>query len=142
MRHYYKHIIIVLLAIVIFVPFYPVTIVPEWELLFVNKDGTPAASISVKQIWKHYSYEWFGGEHTNEGLQADSTGYIKLPAREIRVSLFKIISSTILDTVNINPHASSGPSSYILCEGRQDCSVVSYKKGIEQPQRVIILNSW
>jgi len=142
MRHYYKHIIIVLLAIVLFVPFYPVTIVPEWELFFVNKDGTPAASIFVKQGWKHYSYEWFGGDHIDGEIKTDSTGYIKLPAREIRVSLFKIISSTILDTVNINPHASSGPSSYIICEGKQDCSVVSYKPGNDQPQRVIILNSW
>jgi hypothetical protein len=138
MRNYYKHIIIGLLAIVLLVPFYPVTIVPEWELLFVNKDGTPAASISIKQIWKHYSYEWFSGEHTNEGLQTDSKGYIKLPAREIRVSLFKIISSTIWDTVNINPHASFGPHSYIMCEGKQDCSVVSYKNNNEQPQRVIV----
>ena len=138
MRNSYKIFIIVLLTAVLFVPFYSVTVVPEWELIFVNKDGTPASSLRVDQIWKDYSLEWSSGENSDRDLTTDSNGYIKLPARHIRVSLFQIISSKIWDLVrSINPHASFGSSSYIVCRGTQNC-VVNYKDGNEQPQRTVL----
>lgn len=139
MKSFYKSIIIVIVAAVIIIPFYPIVVVPEWELVFVNKDGTPASSTRIEQIWKEYSLEYLSsGENSDSGLQTDSNGYIKLPARQIRVSIFQIVSSRIRNMiVSINPHASFGPDSYIVCQGTQNC-VVSYKDGSEKPQRVVL----
>jgi hypothetical protein len=138
MRNYYKLIVIVLLAAMSFVPFYSVTVVPEWGLLFVNKDGSPASSISIDQRWQHYSLESGTKDHSDLGLQTDSNGYIKLPARQIRVSIFQIISAPIFDKImSINPHASFGPASTIYCNTPQKC-VVRYKEGNEKPQRVVL----
>ena len=138
MKNHYKIIIIILLTAVLFVPFYPVTIVPEWELLFVNKDGSPASSIRIDQWWEDYSLGWMSGSHSEMGIQIDSNGYIKLPARQIRVSMFQIIGSKIRDViVSINPHASFGSHSSIICRGTNNC-VVTYKEDNEKPQRVVL----
>jgi hypothetical protein len=138
MRNYYKIIVVILLAVVLFAPFYPVTVVPEWELQFVNKDGTPASSIRIDQVWEDYSLGWMSGSNSDRNLQTDSNGYIKLPARQIRVSIFQILSSRIRDAImSINPHASFGADSFINCSGPIGCTV-SYKEINEKPQRVIL----
>ena len=138
MRNLYKIITVFLIVVVLFIPFYSIMVVPEWELIFVNKDGTPASSITIDQRWKDYSFEWSSEENVNKGLQTDSNGYIKLPARHIRVSIFQILSSRIRDAImSINPHASFGSSSYIICRGAQNC-VVSYEKGGQEPQHVVL----
>jgi hypothetical protein len=138
MRNYYKIIADILLAAVLFVPFYPVTVVPEWELQFVNKDGTPASSIRIDQIWQDYSLEWMSDSNSNRNLQTDSNGYIKLPARQIRVSIFQILSSRIRDIfISIDPHSSFGADSFINCRGEVNCTV-SYKEVNEKPQRVVL----
>jgi hypothetical protein len=138
MRNTYKIILIALLSGLLFTPFYPVIIVPEWELVFVNEDGTPAPSISIEQSWKDYSLGWISGEQSEQKLQTDANGYVKLPARQIRVSIFQILSSKIRDAiVSINPHASFGPSTTIICQGTEKC-VVKYKGDIEKPQRVVL----
>ena len=138
MRNSYKIIIIVLLTAILFIPFYSVTVVPEWELIFVNKDGSPASSLRIDQIWKDYSLEWSSAENTDRSLTTDSDGYIKLPARHIKVSLSQIISSKIWDSVrSVNPQASFGSSSYVICRGTRNC-VEHYKDGNEQLQRVIL----
>lgn len=139
MKNYYKIIIIAVLLILLFVPFYPVTVVPEWELVFIDENGVAISSIRIDQIWKEYSLEfWSSGENSDRGLQSDSNGYIKLPAREIKVSVFQIVSSQIRDLImKINPHASFGKSSYIVCRGTYNC-IVSYKDNNEKPQRVIV----
>jgi hypothetical protein len=138
MRKYYKIIIIISLTAVLFVPFYPVTVVPEWELRFVNKDGTPASSIRIDQIWQHYSLEWMSGGSSDRNLQTDSNGFIKLPARRIQVSIFQVLSSHVRDAImSINPHASFGADSFINCAGTENCTV-SYKESNEKPQRVVL----
>lgn len=138
MRKFYTAPIVILLTIAAFIPFYSVTIVPEWELKFVNKDGSPASSIHIDQIWKDYSLEWFSGENSERFLQTDFNGYIKLPSRQTRVSVFQVFSSKIRDLVmSINPHASFGSHSYIICRGEQNC-VASYKENSNEPQRVVL----
>lgn len=139
MKNFYKIVIVMAIAAVIFIPFYPIVVVPEWELIFVNKDGTPASSIRISQTWKEYSLEYLSSARNEEsGLKTDSNGYIKLPARQIRVSIFQIVSSRIYTLImSINPHASFGPHSSIICQGIHNC-VVSYKNGVENPQRVVL----
>lgn len=137
-QNYYKIIILIIPAAALFVPFYTATVVPKWELLFVNKDGTPALSIRIEQTWKDYSLGWVFGEGGEEELETDSNGYLKLPERQIRVSIFQILGSKIRDAVmSINPHASFGPSTTVICQGTEKC-VVKYKGDIEKPQRVVL----
>ena len=137
MRNYYI-VILILLAAVIFIPFYPVNVVPEWELQFVNKDNTPSSSIRIDQIWKDFSLGWMSGENIDKDISTDSDGRIKLPARHIRISFFQFLSSFIRDALmSINPHASFGSHSYIICKGEAKC-VVSYKEDNEKPQRVVL----
>jgi hypothetical protein len=136
MQKYYKIIVIVLVVVALIVPFYPVTVVPEWELKFVNKDGTSASSIYLDQWWEDYSL--MTKSSVEELLQTDSNGYIKLPARQIRVSIFQILGSKIRDAiVSINPHASFGSHSSIICRKTSNC-VVTYKDINEKPQRVVL----
>jgi hypothetical protein len=129
---------IILLIAAVFVPFFPVNIVPEWELTFESEDGISIPSVRFDQMWKDYSLEfWSSGENADRNLESDPNGYIKLPARNIRVSLFQIGGSYLRDAImNINPHASFGPKSYIVCRGERNC-LVSYKQG-EHLQRAVV----
>lgn len=138
MKSFYKIIIPMVLVTVLFIPFFPVTVVPEWELIFLKKDSTAAASISIDQHWQDYSLEWMSEGNSARGLQVDVNGYIKLPARQIRVSIFQFLSSRIRNLImSIDPHAGFGADSYIICGGPSSC-VVTYKNGNEKPQRVIL----
>ena len=122
----------------ILVPLFPVTVVPEWEVKFESEDGVSIPSVRFDQIWKDYSLEFLSsGENADRGLESDPNGYVKLPSRNIRVSLFQIVGSYIRDAImQINPHASYGPESYIICRGERNC-VASYKPG-ENLQRVVV----
>jgi hypothetical protein len=139
MRIFFRNIIIAVLILVLFIPFYKVTIVPDWELIFIRENGIPIKSIRIDQIWKDYSLEfWSDGENSNRELESDSDGYIKLPARTLRVSVFGIFSSKIRNfIVQINPHASFGPHSYVICRGEYNC-IINYESKNEMPQRVIV----
>ena len=137
MRNYYKLIFIVLLMAGLLIPFYPVTIVPEWEIQFVNKDGTLASSVRLEQTWENYSLVGIEGR-SGANIQTDSNGYIKLPSREVRVPILLLIIAPIRDTVvSINPHASYGSHSSVFCYPPHNC-VVSYKESNEKPQRFIL----
>ncbi len=136
MKSAYKISIICVLAAVLFIPFYPVTVVPEWEIIFSNKDGTKASIVRMAQTWQDYSLG--SGENIEKNLMSDSEGYTKLPARQIRVSVFQIIYSRIRDVVaSINPHASFGSDSAVFCDIPHKC-VVAYKADNEKPQRFVL----
>ncbi len=132
-------IVFLLLIAMIFIPFYPVTVVPAWELIILDKEDKPIPKIRVNQAWKNYSLEyWKSGEHIDQDIQSNSDGYVKLPARKIRVSVFQAISSQIRDLIiSINPHASFGSHSYVVCQGKYSC-VVSYDDKVKQPHTVNI----
>ena len=137
MRNYYKLIFIVLLIAALLIPFYPVTIVPEWEIQFVNKDGTLASSVRLEQTWENYSLLGIEGR-SGANIQTDFNGYIKLPSRQIRVPvLLKIIAPIRDAVVSINPHASYRSHSSVFCYPPHDC-VVSYKESNEKPQRFVL----
>jgi hypothetical protein len=123
----------------LFYPFVPRTVVPEWELVFIDENGEPIPFTRLDQHWKDYSLEYISANENDErNLQSDQNGYIKLPARHIKVSVFQILSSNVRDFVmEINPHASFGPSSYIVCRGTRTC-LVSYKSGQIGPESVVI----
>ena len=138
MKRVYSIAFIILLAIVLFFPFYDSVVSPEWEIQFVNRDGSRSSTLKLDQVWKDYSLEWFSHETRETNLITDSNGYIKLPERKIRVSICQILSSKIRDRLmSINPHSSAGPSSYIICRGTNNC-VVNYKESTENPQQVVL----
>jgi len=139
MRKTVRNTVLILFVILLFIPVFPVTIVPEWELRFSNENGDPIASVRVNQLWKDYSLEfWSFDENRDENLESDSNGYIKLPARQIQVSIFQVLSSQIRDLImRINPHASFGSHSYIICRGIYTC-VADYRVSDENVQLVII----
>lgn len=138
MRNYYKFTFIVLLIAMLLIPIYPVTVVPEWEIQFVNKDDTLASSVRIEQTWEDYSLLVIEGR-SGANIQTDSNGYIKLPSRQIRVPLLLLlIIAPIRDAVvSINPHASYGSHSSVFCYPPHNC-VVSYKESNEKPQRFVL----
>lgn len=127
------------IALVVFFPFFRVTVVPEWEISFVSEDGNPVPFVQVDQVWKEHSLEfWKPWEEIEHGLQSDSVGFIRLPARHIRVSVFEVLLSKIRDAIaSINPHASSGAHSYIICRGTSKC-LVSYNEATNGPKFIIV----
>jgi hypothetical protein len=126
------------LFVVIFVPIIPRQVVPEWRIQFVSVDAAPVGSVEVDQLWKDYSLEyWTVAENADRNLLSDPNGYISLPSREIRVSIFQLATSLIRDAVmSVNPHASFGPSSYIVC--RKENSCLASFKGDGAVQTVVV----
>jgi len=114
------------IAIVVAATFLPLksqVVVPEWKIQFVDEHGAPVPSVQVDQLWKDYSLEfWKAGENSDRLRQSGIDGNLSLPAREIRVSLFQLGASKIRDAImSLNPHASFGPSSYIICRKERSC---------------------
>lgn len=124
--------------IALFVPFFPVNVVPEWPLRLVDESGQPVANARVDQSWKDYSLEFFSFGHIDESFSSDADGMITFPARNIRVSIAQVIAARIVDFITgINPHASYGPHSHAYCRGSLSCNA-SYKSGEELPKVVIV----
>lgn len=129
---------ICLLTVAAFVPLIPRVVVPEWKIQFVDEQGAPVPSVQVDQLWKDYSLEfWKAGENSDRLRQSGIDGILSLPAREIRVSLFQLGASKIRDAImSINPHASFGPNSYIICRKERSC-LASFSKD-SAVQQVIV----
>lgn len=130
---------LIVIAGSLFLPLFTVQVVPEWEINFVDKEGDPVPSVFVDEVWRHYSLEYlYSAENVDSGLQSDESGFLRLPARIIKVSAFQIVSAPIRDLVaQIIPHSSFGPDGYVLCRGKFNC-LVSFDPKAPKPQRVVV----
>lgn len=140
MSNFIKLIAALLITVVLFAPFYSETLVPEWELVFVDKKNSPVPHIRVNQVWKNYSSEYSNSKtYMHNDIGSDSNGYLKLPAREIGISVFQLVVARIGNAfVSGNPPAGSGTHSYIVCLDDYKC-VAHYREESEQPQTVVVV---
>ncbi len=126
------------MTVVLFVPFFPVNVVPEWSLRLIGEDGQPAPNARVDQSWKDYSLEFWTVEQDTDHSMSDAHGIVRFPARNIRVSAFQIVAAKIRDVVvSINPHSGYGPHSFALCRGSLSCNA-SYRPGEDSPKNVVV----
>jgi hypothetical protein len=72
----HRLLIIVAVALILFFP-YKTTIVPEWKIRAVDKQGKPIPHARFRQSWGNYSYDIDGTEF----LEGDDNGYVILPER-------------------------------------------------------------
>lgn len=110
---------IIVLSIFSLAPFWKVVVVPEWPVRVVDKNNLPFPGVRVRQHWHHYSFDGsgtssdYGGE---EDLISNQDGMIVFPKRSFNVSLVGIAVANIGTPLRwINPHSSSGPSSFLIC---------------------------
>lgn len=97
-----------------FIPLIPVTVVPEINLMIVDEDGSSIPNANITQVWRHYTYQ-FGDDR--EDVFSDSKGVARFPERIERFSVVHLAFGKAVETININPHASFGPSSFFLPRG-------------------------
>jgi hypothetical protein len=131
-------ILIVVFLIALFVPVIPVNVVPEWELRLIDESGQPVPNVRVEQWWKDYSLEFWRWPHSEESMPSNEEGVIRLPARNILVSISQIIAAKIVDVLtSISPHASYGPHSFLVCQGSVNCSA-RYQPGEDMPKVIVV----
>ncbi|MDQ3322164.1 MAG: hypothetical protein M3525_07010 [Acidobacteriota bacterium] len=83
--------IIVAIAVILLSP-YKTTIVPEWKIRAVDKQGEPIPRARFRQSWDNYSYD-ISGMDFSEG---DDNGYVVLPERAFYAPLiYRIPRSAI-----------------------------------------------
>jgi hypothetical protein len=119
------------------VPVIEVEVVPTWRFQLVERDGTPLAGQTVRQYWKHFSFEWNWFAMNEATAVTDSTGFIEFPKRTITISCATwLIGSLWARLPLLNPHIEDGPFSFIQCDNLAGCDT-TYKKGRELPTKVI-----
>lgn len=87
-------ILVAVFFIALFVPIFPVEVVPEWSFRLVYEDGQPVPNARVDQTWKHYSLELWSSRHTDQ-VTSDVNGMVTFPARSIRASAFQFVAACI-----------------------------------------------
>jgi hypothetical protein len=123
----------------LFVPTVQVDLIPESSFRLAFGDGQPVSDVGLDQRWKDYSLEfWRNSEHVDHSVRSDVNGVVVLPARGIRVAAVQFLAAKIRDCIAaLDPHASYGPHSYIMCQGSLDCDA-SYSVERGFPKVVIV----
>jgi hypothetical protein len=128
-----------LIMVLSVLPIFEETVVPEWQIQFVDENGKSIQNQRVQQTWEDYSKQWFSSSSGwDETKITDANGFITLPERHIRVSLLEFLLGWLWDvSPRINPHSSYGKSSFVLCRDKASCQA-SYDEGKTLPNRVVV----
>lgn len=138
MRKKFKFAIGIAIIIGLFlIPLIEIEIVPPWRFQLVERDGTPLAEQTVRQYWKHFSFEWNWFEMNEATAETDSAGFVEFPRRTIRISGATWLVGSIWSKLPLlNPHIEGGQFSFVQCDDLGGCNAI-YKNGRELPTRVI-----
>jgi hypothetical protein len=127
-----------LIMVAAILPIFEETVVPEWKIQFVDENGKAVQNQRVQQTWKDYSTQWLSSMDGESIIMTDMDGYVVLPERSIRVSLFDFLAGWLWEvSPRINPHTGYGKSSFVLCRDKADCNA-SYREGKALPNRVVV----
>lgn len=119
------------------IPLIEIQVVPSWRFQLVERDGTPVAKETVRQYWKHFSFEWNWFEMNEATAATDGNGFVEFPERTLTISGATWLTGSIWSRLPLlNPHVEGGPFSFIQCDDLGGCDT-TYKKGRELPTKVI-----
>jgi hypothetical protein len=127
-----------LIVVIAILPLLEVTVVPEWQIQFVDENENAVQNARVIQVWKDYSIQWFLNMEGTDTIMTDSNGFIVFPERNIRVSLLGLLIGWLWEvSPSINPHTSYGKHSYVICQDKISCTAF-YSEGKDLPNHVIV----
>lgn len=95
--------IVIAISLILLFP-YKTTIVPEWKIRAVNKQGESIPHARFRQGWDNYSYGITGMEF----LEGDNNGYVILPERAFYAPLIYRIPRSTLAYLMLLAHGSVG----------------------------------
>ena len=96
--------IVVILGLALLYPFES-TVVPSQNVLVVTEDWRPIQNATVRQIWKHYSFESRGHE---QDLRTNDDGRVTFPRRTIRADILRRTLHPLWNILTQGVHASFG----------------------------------
>jgi len=93
--------------------FYPaeVTLAPEWTVRIVDENGHALPSVSVREVWQHYSVEQTSHE---EDISTTADGTVHFPRRLLRTSHLSTIVGCVHQFAQLAVHTSCGPVAYVI----------------------------
>lgn len=110
-------IILVIVVVVLFIwlPAFPVSVVPETTIRVVDENNQPLSNVEVKQDWQHWSFE--SESHTDQNV-TNLDGFAAFSEKTIKISglnyLFGKLGELASGTIAI--HSSSGPFSNFIAK--------------------------
>ncbi len=116
------------------VPYSTVT-VPEWRIEVENQQRISLSKRSVTQTWVHLTYESTSDFHEDKKLTDDS-GAVVFPERKTSASSINRVWGAIKERIDILPHTSYGPHSYVFVDG--EGTSLTYNGG-RLPGHVIVV---
>ena len=126
--------IIGVIAFVLFVP-YKTTIVPEWKLRAVDKNGEPIPHAGFRQSWNNDSYDISGWDF----IEGDDNGYVVLPERSFYAPLIYRIPRSAIAYLMLLAHGSVGnDASLNALTDKCSSEHLSYKQIKALPDVIVI----
>lgn len=134
-------VIVLVIAILIWLPIIPVSVSPEITLQAVDVGGHPVGKTAITQFWGHWTYENRG--HEEEKI-ADEQGYVTFSEKSIKVPVLKFIFLFIAaNTIGvIDIHGSYGPHSSFSANGfanTEPYSQCTYSGCRDNDQKLIVI---
>ncbi len=127
-------IIIGVIALVLLFP-YKTTIVPEWKLRAINKNGKPLPYAGFRQSWDNDSYDIHGMEFR----EGDDNGYVTLPERAFYAPVIYRIPRSALAYLMLFAHGSVGnDASLNAATNRCSSEHLNYKQIKTLPETIVI----
>lgn len=118
------------------VPF-PTTMVPEWRVQVINRQGHVLRGEFVRQSWTDYSLESCCGDM--DDAWADESGYVVFPRRVIWASLLARTVKPPLAKLMTLAHGSAGVHADVTAWGRDGVAVsVRYEPGVPPPDKIVL----
>jgi hypothetical protein len=128
---------VIFIMIVVILPIFEEKVVPEWQIQFVDENGSAVQNQQVQQTWRDYSIQWSSMDGSDTAI-TNSDGNIIFPQRNIRVSLFGFFIGWLWEaSPRINPHTGYGKHSFILCRDKANCHA-SYQEDKALPNQVVV----
>jgi hypothetical protein len=126
--------IIVAIALILLFP-YKTTIVPEWKIRAVDKQGKPIPHAGFRQSWYNYSYDINGWDF----MEGDDNGYVVLPERAFYAPLIYRIPRSAIAYLMMFAHGSVGnDASLNALSDKCSSEHLNYKQIKSLPNEIVI----
>ena len=127
--------IVITIALILCIP-YKTTIVPEWKIRAVDKQGKPIPHAGFRQSWYNYSYDISGWDFIN----GDDNGYVALPERSFYAPLIYRIPRSAIAYLMMFAHGSVGNDASLNAVWENKCSSehLNYKQIKSLPDEIVI----
>lgn len=104
-----------LILVLSLIPF-PTTVVPDWEIRFVDENGSPVSGVNVEEVCQHYTFTEANvcAQYPDARQTTGADGFVRFSRKPIWLSAISRIFRSAFFHLTLLAHGSVGIEAYLV----------------------------